>query len=134
MWNAFLWFSVLVLCHLDFMWGLYRVFLSPLEEVFTEIWRIINQNMFLLWAYETFFSTFRSNETEGKYCALIYSEGKHMSIRDFSNVSFLNFSFNTCLINCNWKTQTLYLGPIPLPKQYEKILLVRIFKSHTQLI
>lgn len=128
MWSAFLWFSVPVLCYLNFMWGLYRVFLSPLK-VIADI-----KICFRCEHMRLFFSTFRSNETEGKYSALICSEGKHMLIRDFSNVSFLNFSFNTFLNNCNWKTQTLYLGLILLPEQYEKILLVRIFRSDTRLI
>lgn len=83
-------------------------------------WNLANHKskyVFFMSIWDFFFQP-----SEGKYSALICSEGKHMSIRDFSNVSFRNFSFNTCLINCNWKTQTLYLGLILLPKQCEKNL------------
>lgn len=103
-------------CRFCFCSVLSKYFVKPIQRIPLSFershhWNLANHKSKCFHSeHMRLFSAFRSNERESKYNTLIHAEGKHTSIRDFWNVSFMCFSFNMCLINCKWKAQPVYLG------------------------
>lgn len=102
----------------------------PLEEVFSEIWQIINQNMFSSWAYETFFFNLQKANT-----VLSFAQKVNICRLETSQMCHFWISVSTLVSSIVTERPKLSIWVLFFyQNSVKKILLVRIFRSNTQLI